>query len=458
GSYGKVMLARHKDSGRVYAIKVIPKAKLIDRPNEIRRVMSERRVLEQTVEHPFLVGLQYAFQTRDKLYFCINYVNGGELFFHLQRERRFPENRARFYAAEITSALGYLHSINIVYRDLKPENCLLDARGHLRIVDFGLAKEVHPEEEEGGFMGSGTTSTFCGTPEYLAPEVITRQKYGKEVDWYCMGAVLYEMLTGLPPFYTTNSTEMYNRILYEPLRFPSHVSTLSRDFISRLMERNPKYRLGYGMMGTEHIKSHIFYYGIDWGKVYRMEYQPPFVPDVTSVFDLSNIDPEFKNEPIPESILKEGTVNIMAEADAAAIAAAATAVTTNDRDGSIFTSGTVPLYGTNEYLFDSNGRRKDSGVGDGTYHLASSQGLAAFPSPLPTPGASHFFSNKDSAMFLSHHHGQVGNHQSTMAHGSYRDDHSQVESATNAFKGFSFVSPFADDDDDNDDEQLFNGM
>ncbi|KAJ1813440.1 hypothetical protein LPJ75_003189, partial [Coemansia sp. RSA 2598] len=141
GSYGKVMLARYKDTGKVMAIKVISKSKLRGRPNEIRRVMSERKVLERTVEHPFLVGLQCAFQTREKLFFCLDYVNGGELFFHLQRERRFSENRARFYAAEITCALEYLHGMGVVYRDLKPENCLLDADGHVKIVDFGLAKE-----------------------------------------------------------------------------------------------------------------------------------------------------------------------------------------------------------------------------------------------------------------------------------------------------------------------------
>ncbi|KAJ1930810.1 hypothetical protein FBU59_006927, partial [Linderina macrospora] len=186
GSYGKVMLARYKDTGKVMAIKVISKSKLRGRPNEIRRVMSERRVLERTVQHPFLVGLQCAFQTKEKLYFCLDYVNGGELFFHLQRERRFAENRARFYAAEITSALAYLHGMDVVYRDLKPENCLLDARGHVRIVDFGLAKEVSPIvwRTEGSALYSleegGKTATFCGTPEYLAPEVLLRQSYGKE--------------------------------------------------------------------------------------------------------------------------------------------------------------------------------------------------------------------------------------------------------------------------------------
>ncbi|ORX65635.1 Pkinase-domain-containing protein [Linderina pennispora] len=321
GSYGKVMLARYKDTGKVMAIKVISKSKLRGRPNEIRRVMSERRVLERTVQHPFLVGLQCAFQTKEKLYFCLDYVNGGELFFHLQRERRFAENRARFYAAEITSALAYLHSMDVVYRDLKPENCLLDARGHVRIVDFGLAKEVGPIvwRTEGSALYSveegGKTATFCGTPEYLAPEVLLRQSYGKEVDWYCLGAVLYEMLTGLPPYYDQDNNVMYRRILQEPLRVPGEsIGRLAQDFIYRILERDPKKRLGAGVFGTENVKRHAFFYGIDWGKIYRQEYAPPFMPNVSSIFDLSNIDPEFRNEPIPESILAEGQVDILAEA------------------------------------------------------------------------------------------------------------------------------------------------
>ncbi|KAI9501348.1 putative RAC-beta serine/threonine-protein kinase-A, partial [Coemansia spiralis] len=313
GSYGQVMLARYKDTGKVMAIKVISKSKLRGRPNEIRRVMSERKVLERTVKHPFLVGLQCAFQTKEKLFFCLDYVNGGELFFHLQRERRFGENRARFYAAEIASALAYLHGMDVVYRDLKPENCLLDADGHVKIVDFGLAKEVGPVvwRTEGSALYSveegGKTGTFCGTPEYLAPEVLLRQRYGKEVDWYCLGAVLYEMLTGLPPFYDQDNSTMYQRILAEDLRFPT-VLPPPAPSNGTLHPGSGNTRLGHGVFGTENVKRHVFFHGIDWGKIYRQEYAPPFVPKVSSIFDLSNIDPEFRNEPIPESIFSEGQV------------------------------------------------------------------------------------------------------------------------------------------------------
>ncbi|KAJ1981150.1 Serine/threonine-protein kinase Sgk2 [Dimargaris verticillata] len=320
GSYGKVMLARHKHSAKVYAIKVISKRQLRGRPDEIARVMSERTVLERSINHPFLVGLQYAFQTEEKLYFCIDYVNGGELFFHLQRDQRFNETRARFYVAEITLALAYLHDRGIVYRDLKPENCLLDSQGHIRLVDFGLAKDMSQS-------GDAKTSTFCGTPQYLAPEVLLQQSYGKVVDWYCLGAVLYEMLVGLPPYYSPDNNVMFNRILHSSLPFPSFVSSVARDFIRKLLTRNPEQRLGSAtalqnhssssssnggdyLAGSAAVKAHPFFRGLDWDKLYRKEILPPYNPDVAGIFDLKNIDPEFSAEPIPQSLIDEGTISL----------------------------------------------------------------------------------------------------------------------------------------------------
>lgn len=175
GSFGKVFLARHKAEDKEYAVKVLVKSH-IKKKNEIRHIMAERSVLVKNIKHPFLVGLHYSFQTKTKLYFVLTYVNGGELFFHLQKEKSFAEPRTRFYAAEMASALGYLHEQNIIYRDLKPENLLLDRTGHVVLTDFGLCKE--------GVVGKGTTSTFCGTPEYLAPEVIRKQPYDRTVDWW----------------------------------------------------------------------------------------------------------------------------------------------------------------------------------------------------------------------------------------------------------------------------------
>ncbi|ORX97375.1 kinase-like protein, partial [Basidiobolus meristosporus CBS 931.73] len=292
GSYGKVMLARHKDSGRLLAIKSISKKQIRQKPSDIQRIMAERNVLRQNINHPFLVGLQYAFQTPEKLCFCIDYINGGELFYHLQQTQRFSEDRARFYVAEIASALEYLHSMNVIYRDLKPENCLLDWKGHIRLVDFGLAKQILNDD--------GTTSTFCGTPEYLAPEVLKHLSYDKTVDWYCLGAVLYEMLSGLPPYYSPDNSDMYERILSERLRFPPNISSTTRSFISRLMDRNPKTRLGGGPSGSNNVKIHRYFEGIDWDCLLRQGYEPPWKPDVCGLLDLRYIDPAFSSEPIDE--------------------------------------------------------------------------------------------------------------------------------------------------------------
>eukprot|EP01137_Pigoraptor_chileana_P006815 Opistho-2@51572 len=301
GSFGKVLVAKHKESGTVYAIKVLSK-KAIKQRNEVRHIMAERNVLKQNVKHPFLVGLHYSFQTSEKLYFVLDYVNGGELFFHLQREKRFAEPRARFYAAEITSAIEYLHRVDIVYRDLKPENILLDSDGHVVLTDFGLCKE--------GIQPGGTTSTFCGTPEYLAPEVLRKQQYGRPVDWWCLGAVLYEMLVGLPPFYSRDCHEMYNRILHDKLRFPPQVSENARSLLTGLLDRDPTKRIGSGPTDAEEIKSHLFFKDVDWAKLLRKEYTPPFNPGVSGQMDLKNFDPEFTNETVPGSILATNDLHV----------------------------------------------------------------------------------------------------------------------------------------------------
>ena len=300
GSYGKVMLARHKATGQVYAVKAISKRELRKRPHEIQRIMAERNVLRANVNHPFLVGLRYSFQSPARLYFCVDYVNGGELFFHLQKERRFSPDRVRFYAAEIASALAYLHSLGIIYRDLKPENCLLDSDGHVRIVDFGLAKTVTDLPKQ-------KTSTFCGTPEYLAPEVLAQKPYGLAVDWYCLGALVHEMLVGLPPFYSTDHAEMYRRILTERLSLhPDYIRDgATRDFLTRLLERNPAKRLGGGKAGSAEVMGHPYFNGIDWDVLYRKEYDPPYKPKVTNEMDLRHIDPAFTQDPISRSLRKE---------------------------------------------------------------------------------------------------------------------------------------------------------
>ena len=249
GSFGKVLLAKRKLDGKFYAVKVLQKKIVLNR-KEQKHIMAERNVLLKNVKHPFLVGLHYSFQTTEKLYFVLDFVNGGELFFHLQRERSFPEPRARFYAAEIASALGYLHSIKIVYRDLKPENILLDSMGHVVLTDFGLCKE--------GIAISDTTTTFCGTPEYLAPEVIRKQPYDNTVDWWCLGAVLYEML--------------------------------------------------YGLL---EIQNHPFFESLSWTDLVQKKIPPPFNPNVAGPDDIRNFDAVFTEETVPYSVCVSSDYSIV---------------------------------------------------------------------------------------------------------------------------------------------------
>ncbi|KAK3596784.1 hypothetical protein CHS0354_038786, partial [Potamilus streckersoni] len=304
GSFGKVLLARHKKEAKIYAVKVLQKQAIMKR-NEVKHIMSERSVLLKNVKHPFLVGLHYSFQTPDKLYFVLDYVNGGELFFHLQRERYFPENRAKFYSAEMASALGYLHSLNIIYRDLKPENILLDSKGHVVLTDFGLCKE--------GIEGMGTTSTFCGTPEYLAPEVLRKQPYDKTVDWWCLGAVLYEMLYGLPPFYSRDTAEMYDCILYKPLKLRTNASAVARSLIEGLLQKEKEKRLGAKKDFCE-IKAHDFFADICWEDLDAKKLVPPYNPNVSGQLDLKHFDPEFVREPVPASVGKSASGNKMVSA------------------------------------------------------------------------------------------------------------------------------------------------
>jgi len=292
GSFGKVFLARRKTDGAVFAVKVLYKENIKKR-NEVKHIMSERNILVQNLRHPFLCRLHFSFQTKRKLYFFLDYVNGGELFFHLQKERSFSQKRCQFYAAEIGSALSYLHSKNIIYRDLKPENILVDSQGHIILTDFGLCKE--------GIEREGTTSTFCGTPEYLAPEVIKKEPYDRSVDWWSFGSVIYEMMFGLPPFYSQDTHQMYQRILNSPLPMRANCPSVVSDLLVKLIRKNPKDRLGY-KNDFDEIKVHPFFAHIDWVALVQKEIKPPFVPHVSSNADIRNIDPEFHKEPIPTSI------------------------------------------------------------------------------------------------------------------------------------------------------------
>ncbi|EPE31275.1 Protein kinase-like (PK-like) [Glarea lozoyensis ATCC 20868] len=293
GSFGKVMQVKKKDTQRIYALKTIRKAHIISR-SEVAHTLAERSVLSQ-INNPFIVPLKFTFQSPEKLYFVLAFVNGGELFHHLQKEQRFDINRSRFYTAELLCALECLHGFNVIYRDLKPENILLDYSGHIALCDFGLCKLDMKDEDR--------TNTFCGTPEYLAPELLLGQGYTKTVDWWTLGVLLYEMLTGLPPFYDENTNEMYRKILSEPLHFPGPeiVPPSAKDLLTKLLNRKPDQRLGAN--GASEIKAHPFFHSIDWRKLLQRKYEPTFKPNVTDALDTKNFDDEFTREAPTDSFV-----------------------------------------------------------------------------------------------------------------------------------------------------------
>ncbi|XP_042633326.1 RAC-gamma serine/threonine-protein kinase isoform X5 [Cyprinus carpio] len=248
--------------------------------------------MEMYLSKPRLkVGLKYSFQTHDRLCFVMEYANGGELFFHLSRDRVFSEERAQFYGAEIVSALDYLHSEkNVVYRDLKLENLMLDKDGHIKITDFGLCKE--------GITEGATMKTFCGTPEYLAPEVLEDNDYGRAVDWWGLGVVMYEMVCGRLPFYNQDHEKLFELILMDEIRFPRTLGPEAKSLLSGLLQKDPKRRLGGGPDDAKEIMQHKFFAGTEWQDVYEKKLVPPFKPQVTSETDTRYFDVEFTGQTI----------------------------------------------------------------------------------------------------------------------------------------------------------------
>jgi len=289
GSFGKVFLVREKRTSEMFALKVLKKDNIIRR-NQVEHTRTERSVLGY-VKHPFIVGLKMAFQSRDKLYFVLDYCAGGELFFHLGKVGKFAEARACFYAAEITLAIDYVHNLDIVYRDLKPENVLLDSRGHVRLTDFGLSKEGISNSS------SGATS-FCGTPEYLAPEILNRQGHGRAVDWWSLGALLYEMLTGLPPFYSRDREKLFEKIRHGTLDYPDYLSPRAKQLLRGLLTKDPQRRLGSGPHDADDIKAQDFFAELRWEKLMTGAVAPPWDPQIKGSLDMSQFDHEFTNMPL----------------------------------------------------------------------------------------------------------------------------------------------------------------
>lgn len=302
GSYGKVYLVRkilHRETdshqaieGDLYAMKVLKKAELRKR-KQVEHTKSERRILEK-VHHPFVVGLHCAFQTEDKLYFVLDYCPGGELFFYIQHFQCFPEKIARFYASNILLGLEVLHKHNIVYRDLKPENVLIGKDGYAKITDFGLSKD--------NIQGNQQATSFCGTPEYLAPETLLRTGTGKAADWWSFGAIIYEMLTGLPPYYDKNRQTLYNNIKNKEIDFlndkdleEKNVSDEAKDLLSKILVKDPAKRLGGGELDAEEIKEHPWFGSkfLDWDAIVNKTEKPPYIPNLQNEDDVDHFDDQF---------------------------------------------------------------------------------------------------------------------------------------------------------------------
>ncbi|KAI9679446.1 MAG: Serine/threonine kinase [Caeruleum heppii] len=285
GNFGKVMLAETKSTKQLYAIKVLKKEFIIEN-DEVESTRSEKRVflIANKERHPFLLNLHACFQTETRVYFVMEYISGGDLMLHIQRGQ-FGTKRAQFYAAEVCLALKYFHENGVIYRDLKLDNILLTLDGHIKIADYGLCKEE---------MWYGcTTSTFCGTPEFMAPEILLDKKYGRAVDWWAFGVLIYQMLLQQSPFRGEDEDEIYDAILADEPLYPIHMPRDSVSILQKLLTREPENRLGSGVTDAQEIMSHAFFRNINWEDVYHKRIPAPFQPQIKSATDTSNFDQEF---------------------------------------------------------------------------------------------------------------------------------------------------------------------
>ena len=290
GSFGRVLLVRFKTNNQLYAMKILSKNQLKITHQE-EHTMTERDLMVKLTS-PFLVSIKFAFQDESKLYIVSDFMQGGDMFYHLHSEKNFTEPKAKFYLIEIILGLEHLHKNNMIYRDLKPENILMDSEGHIKLTDFGLSKILNEEDDK--------AYTLCGTPQYLAPEVLKSKGrgYDKSVDWWSLGCFFYEMLTGFLPFYIPRNNKINLKVFEEEVKFPPNLNPVAVGFINDLLNIDPTKRLGAGDNGINKIKGHAYFKGVDWDKYYNKKITPPFIPDLDDEVDLKYFDKMFTDEPL----------------------------------------------------------------------------------------------------------------------------------------------------------------
>ena len=288
GSFGQVCLVRLKINNKLYAMKILDK-KLLKERNQELHTKSERDLMVK-INCPFIVNIKSAFQDEKYLYIISDFMQGGDLFYHMHETGIFDFELAQFYTCELVLALEYLHNNNMIYRDLKPENILLDANGHIKLTDFGLSKLLNSSKQK--------AFTICGTIQYIAPEVFIDKGYDKMVDWWSLGCLIYEMFVGKLAFNIKNNTNLSLDLYNKKLKFPRHMDEDAQDLINKLLVVDPKKRLGYGANGSDKIKKHPFFEGINWDEVWNKQIIPPFKPELTDEMDLKYFDTQFTDEPI----------------------------------------------------------------------------------------------------------------------------------------------------------------
>ena len=288
GSFGRVLLVRKKTNNKLFAMKILLKSYLKQKHQE-EHTKTERDLMV-SINCPFVMDVKYAFQDEIHLYLVTEFMQGGDMFFHMHDRGLFKKDRTKFYIIEIILGIEYLHSNNMIYRDLKPENILMDKEGHIKVTDFGLSKILDDMNDK--------VFTLCGTPQYIAPEVIQKKGYDKGVDWWSLGCIFYEMLTGYMPFNIPRNEKLSPKLFKTPIRYPKNITEDEMDLIEKLLTLDPKHRIGNGSNDAQEIKNHPYFKDIDWDKYYRKEVKPPFIPKLKNDTDLRYFDKAFTDESI----------------------------------------------------------------------------------------------------------------------------------------------------------------